>query len=108
MFNVVLILPYLTYAEKIFYNNVFISDIQEKANLFNDYFPKQCTPLAGSCLPPFKLRTKMTLYDVPFGKLDILNIINKLNPTKAHGWDGISIRMIQICGDEIAAPLSIF
>ena len=49
----------------------------------------------------------MTLCDVPFGEFDILNIINKLNPTKAHGWDGISIRMIQMCGDEIATPLSI-
>ena len=36
---------------------------------------------------------------------DITNIIHKLNPNKAHGHDGISIRMVQISCDSIAKPL---
>ncbi len=33
--------------------------------------------------------------------------MENLKTDKAHGWDGISIRMIQMCGDSIIAPLSI-
>ena len=36
---------------------------------------------------------------------DITNIIHKLNPNKAHGHDGISIKMIQLSCDSIAKPL---
>ena len=89
------------------FNNAFITDVQEKADLFNNYFAQQCTLLDGSCLPPFMLRTEKTLIDVPFDDSDILAIINNLKPDKAHGWDGISIRMIQMCGDSIITPLSI-
>ena len=32
-------------------------------------------------------------------------IIKGLNPNKAQGHDNISIRMIQLCGDYIIAPL---
>ena len=40
-----------------------------------------------------------------FGINDITNIIHKFNPNKAHGNDGISIRMVQISCDSIAKPL---
>ena len=64
----------------ILFNNTFISDIQEKANLFNNYFAQQCTLLDGSCLPPFTLRTKNTLLDVPFDDSAILTIMENLKP----------------------------
>ena len=32
-------------------------------------------------------------------------IIKNLNVNKAHGWDDISIQMIQLCGNSIALPL---
>ena len=79
----------------ILFNNVFIADIQEKANLFNDYFTQQCTLLDGKPFP------------VSFDKSDIQSILNKLQPNKAHGWDGISIRMIKMCADSIVSPLLI-
>lgn len=34
-------------------------------------------------------------------------IIKTLNPKKAHGWDEISIRMIQMASHSITKPLSI-
>ena len=37
----------------------------------------------------------------------IVSIIRSLNSNKAHGWDGISIRMIKICDETIALPLKI-
>ena len=29
------------------------------------------------------------------------------NPSKAHGWDKTSIRMIKVCGKKIAVPLKL-
>ena len=40
-------------------------------------------------------------------KDDILKIIRKLNVSKAHGHDDISIRMLKICDSVITEPLSI-
>ena len=37
----------------------------------------------------------------------IISIINKFNPKKTHGCDGISVSMLQLCADEIAFPLSL-
>ena len=36
-----------------------------------------------------------------------MNLIRSLNPNKAHGWDGISVKMILICDSSIVAPLKI-
>ena len=43
--------------------------------------------------------------DINFSKGDILRVIRKLDPNKAHGHDQISIRMIQICDKTISKPL---
>ena len=37
----------------------------------------------------------------------IVKIIKNLNSAKAHGWDGISIRMIKLCEQTITIPLII-
>ena len=73
-------------------NNAFITDVQEKADLFNTYFAQQCTLIDGSCLPPFMLLTEKKLSVVLFYDSDIADIIENLKPDKSHGWDGISIR----------------
>ena len=36
---------------------------------------------------------------------DISLIIKTLDAKKTHGWDNISGKMIQVCGDPIALPL---
>ena len=33
--------------------------------------------------------------------------MKNLNPDKAHGWDNISIRIIQLCGKETILPLQL-
>ena len=38
---------------------------------------------------------------------DISSIIKNLSADKAHEWDDISIRMIQLCGIEIILPLQL-
>ena len=42
---------------------------------------------------------------IHFTEDDILSVIRKLDPNKAHGHDQISIRMIQICDKAICKPL---
>ena len=54
-------------------------------------------------------RTNESLHTINFTEDDILSVIRKLDPNKAHGHDQISIRMIQICDKAICKPLhSIF
>ena len=44
---------------------------------------------------------------VNFSTDEISNIINNLDPNKAHGHDMLSIRMIKLYGNSICKPLSI-
>ena len=51
------------------------------------------------------MSTDKRLNTVSIKKDDVTSIIKLLNPTKARGFDDISIRMIQLCGDAITLPL---
>ena len=53
------------------------------------------------------MNTDKCLNIVFLKKNDITSIIKSLNPTKAHGFDNISIRMIKLCEDSITLPLSL-
>ena len=80
---------------------------KRKANLFNNFFSSQCSILEnGSSLPDFSNYTENCISDIIFCDDDFSRIIKNLNPNKGHGFDGISIRMIRLCGDSIIFPLS--
>ena len=51
--------------------------------------------------------TNCELNTIKFNEKNILDAIRALNPNKAHGWDGVSIRMIKICDEAIVLPLLI-
>ena len=83
-----------------------ITNIVEKVNIFNEFLASQCTPLEDNSKHPFLLmNTDKRLNRISIKKDDIISIIKSLNITKAHGFDNISIRMIQLCGDSIVLPL---
>ena len=83
-----------------------ITNIVKKANIFNEFFASQCTPLENSSkLPSLLMNTDKRLNTVSIRKDDITSIIKSLDPAKAHGFDNISIRMFQLCGDSITLPL---
>ena len=91
-----------------FHLDKFITEFQEKATLFYNFFASQCTVLeTGSQLPSFCATTYSILENILFSDVDIITHIRCLNPNKAHGWDGITIHMIQICDDTLVTPLSI-
>ena len=93
----------------IYHNNNYITAFKEKAQIFNDFFAKQCMLAKNSSQLPtnsFK-RTNNLLSAISFTKDDIAKIIKNLNPNKAHSFDMISIRMINICGESILKPLEL-
>ena len=89
-------------------DGLFITDFIEKAQLFNDYFIRQCTTIdTGSVIPPQTPTIPVYLNDFIISEQKVLNIIRSLNPNKAHGWDEISIRMIKPNNVSFVNPLKI-
>ena len=93
----------------LFINNKFVTDFQEKANVFNSVFAKQCSPIPSSSVLPAKISymTKDCIKTLCFCKSDVIKLIKALDVSKAHGHDGISVKMIKICADSIAHPLTL-
>ena len=78
-------------------NGLFITDFTEKTQLFNDHFILQCTTIdTGSEIPQDTPRISTQIEEFAISEEKILKIIRSLNPNKAHGWDGISTRMIKL------------
>ena len=77
----------------LFYENCFITNFKEKAELFNSFFADQCSLMSNASKLPsnFTLYTDNRLSTVTFSQDDIGKIIQNLNPNKAHGYDDISI-----------------
>ena len=80
-------------------NNNQISNFREKANIFKDFFVQQCQLKANNSILPtnqiFYTQNRLRNFDIDCW--EILKLINGLNPHKAHGHDGISIRMVKLC-----------
>ena len=91
----------------IFSNGALISNFKKKAEIFNSYFAKQCTPLENdSTLPDLgETLNECNLGSFVINESDIEKVIRNLNPKKAHGLDGISISLLQMCSKEISIPL---
>ena len=86
-------------------NDVFVLGFAEKAEIFYDYFIQQCTTIEiGSKLPPLFVLNIPLLTAFSISDDKILHIIRSLNPNKAHGCDGISVRMIKICDFALLLP----
>ena len=72
-----------------------------KANYFNNSFASQSTPLVNNSNLPEKTTYNSAARhtSIKFDNSDILKIIWSLNVNKAHGHDGISVRMIKMCDE---------
>ena len=85
-----------------------ITNIAEKANIFNEFVVSQCTHMENSSKhPSLLMNTSERETQLIIRKMITTSTIKLLNPTKAHGFDNISIRMIQFCGDSITFPLAL-
>ena len=89
-------------------NNIFVSDFQQKADEFNNYFSELCTQIANaSVLPAFNLLTDKKLNLCDFSEETIFLILSKLNISKSHGCDGLSAQMLKVSARSISKPLAI-
>ena len=74
-----------------------VTNFLEKANLFNEFFIQKCSTIENdSALPNdlvFETTERISSFDI--SKDEITKIIGSLDPNKAHGHDGISIRMLK-------------
>ena len=88
-------------------DNKLVTDFLDKANLFSDFFAKQCTPISNESTVPVSINfvTRERLSSLEFCVDDIVKIIRSLDQNKAHGHDEISIRMIKLCASSISKPL---
>ena len=92
--------------QPLLFDGEIISNFSQKAAIFNKYFASQCTLLQNSSsLPTLRLKTDKTLSSLNISKHDIFAIIENLNFNKSHGWDDLSIKMINLCGKSVAYPL---
>ena len=78
----------------ILHNNAFVTDFKKKAELFNSYFANQCTLINSNKALPVNVQylTDKRLSSFDFSEDDIMKVIQKLDPNKAHGQDNVSIR----------------
>ena len=93
----------------IFHNNEYVTDFQEKSEIFNSFFANQCSLIPNNSTLPseLKLLTEHTLTFCDFSKSDIFQIINNQHSNKAHSNDMISLRMLKLCGEAICKSLNI-
>ena len=80
---------------------------QGKSGTIKLIFANQCSLINSSSRLSLTLSHKANerLSSVKITDDEILKIIAKLDPNKAHGHDQISIRMIKICSTSICKPL---
>ena len=87
-------------------NGLFVTNIETKATILNDYFVPQCSVIpTGSTLPTLLPRCNPLLHGLPIDRGKVLKLIRSLDSKKAHGCDEISIMMIKICDSLIVEPL---
>ena len=86
-----------------------MTNFKDKANIFNNFFSKQYQSIPNNSTLPsiqsFETSNRLSTVDIDSKK--ILKLIQGLNSYKAHGHDGISIRMLKLCGSSVIKPLSL-
>ena len=75
----------------------FVTDFQEKKNIFNTFFTKQCTLFSNNSvlLNELTYMTQEHIHSIAFIESDVIKI-RTLDVNKVHGYDNILVRMITI------------
>ena len=83
-----------------------VSDFCKKVNILNNFFASICTPIDNAtCLPSFSYRTESRIKSFHVTENDILAIFKTLDPSKVHGCDNLSMKMMKICSQSLILPL---
>ena len=83
-----------------------MTDFREKTDFFNSCFAKQCSLINSDSSLPFEKikKTDNSLSSIGFSTDGKLKVINNLGSNKAHNHDGISIKILKICGFSVCRP----
>ena len=57
--------------------------------------------------PIFGKKPEKSISTVTFTSNDIATLVQNLDPSKAHGHDMLSIRVLKLCGKSICKPLDL-
>ena len=92
-----------------FHKNGFVTDFKKKAELFNSCFAKQSSLISNESKLPSRLHyfNEKHLSTINFSSNNIFDIIQRLDPSKAHSHDMISILILKMCGKPILKPLEL-
>ena len=89
------------------YNNTFLSDNRDKAELFNSYFISNSNiDTTRAQLPLFNYLTEFRLDTISVTEREVADMIKCLKSKKASGHDGIGPTMLQQAGASIVTPLT--
>ena len=88
--------------------DVFISDPNEKVNVFNDYFVSQASvPNNDSAEIPFLPRwSSDSLSVITADEEMVLHLLSFVNISKASGYDGISNKILRLCSEGLYKPFT--
>ena len=88
-------------------NGIFVTNFQEKANIFNNHFVQQCSLNINESVLPGRCVTRCNklLETIDINGDNVSKIIRSLDCNKAHGWDDLSVSMLKICDYSIVRPL---
>ena len=59
------------------------------------------------CLQKYHMTKDRFIFTICFGKSDVIKLSKALDVSKAHGYDGISVKMIKVCAHSVAHPLTL-
>jgi hypothetical protein len=88
---------------------------QNVATAFNTYFLSSVNKLAGqsfsnACFLPlasgFFTAGKSEIVNIPITEAEVINTINTLKNKTSCGYDGVSNKIIKLCGDQIVKQLT--
>src|SRR5664279_1939223 len=83
-----------------------ISDNQQKANAFNDFFGSVYTVEDLDSIPTVCNKARKELNTVEISHEAVLDLLKKLKPEKSPGMDGIHPKVLRECANELAGPLT--
>ena len=91
------------------FNGAFVTEFQEKANIFNSFFAKQFTLASNNSALPceFTYITEKCIQSITFSESEVIKIIRTLDVIKVHGYGNISVRTIKLCTNSVAHPLTL-
>ena len=81
----------------------------EKAVAFTEFFKEQQTlqEPPGHQLPPLRWLTEQRLVEITTTPAEVSNILGTLELGKAHGADGVSVKLLKETAESISLPLSL-